>query len=757
MAVSFARGSLNLANWGFGAGDIAVIAGAGRSVGTWLLANAKDRGLFEFLKVDKENVILRTGLIDVGQLHKRWDTKLVLLKNGRRFEMHTPHKIRGVVVENMDSFTWLMSLITASLDTVLTWRDLLSVVTDFMLNIFQEATSGLDYVRHEVVHHIQGWQSAASVRGISLKARETWELLAAKNMHWPGMIPSNDRGELLRLLIWIVAGGKTDLHFFTTSGDIYCFAIILQELGVELLTDTEVAGSCFHGGRIHVVKSRHAAPPENEKQQAVRRRGMRVPLDAMEECISLWPGGRRVTNDLRLIFEDGMKICSEDQLQFIPFYNSDNPYQITGSPCDEEDADLNYQISFKSEKSLPRVSSGSDKIYRNILPVESPSAVRGLLQICHQWPAESYELLAAFFESDYSSDGRHNLSPDLDDYVAQVQSFVLGYYYALLRPLINSSQLSINEACGGWRWYDMEFFQLIKDFVRSRHHRKIQKGKTNVYMFFRSNVLKLAAFLFAAVDLDSLRSVKQGTLGVIGKLSIVNSSVLGEVNHYSHIGKFHLLDIDSTCIPSSTEGIISAGRSKPREVEIPQSLDRRKLAELNLCGNTSDFTTHIEPDWDKNAQTCLLTFRHNGRIIHRVNPRQVDIVWWREVLRSDPTNIWRPVDDPELTDESVTEILTQEMTLVSLNEFHGGKKIFPKFSDDSMAHVRSLVSALPQQGKEQCLVIPTGNLPKALTCIKLLYEGWHGDDKLHVLTIPADDEGTPEPICQAIVVALAQK
>ena len=29
MAVSFTKGSLTLANWGFGAGDIAVLAGAG--------------------------------------------------------------------------------------------------------------------------------------------------------------------------------------------------------------------------------------------------------------------------------------------------------------------------------------------------------------------------------------------------------------------------------------------------------------------------------------------------------------------------------------------------------------------------------------------------------------------------------------------------------------------------------------------------------------------------------------------------------
>ena len=83
MAVSFARGSLSLANWGFGPGDIAVLAGAGRSVANWLLAQAKHRSLFEFLNIDVENVILRKGLIDVNALHSTWDTQLVLLKNGK--------------------------------------------------------------------------------------------------------------------------------------------------------------------------------------------------------------------------------------------------------------------------------------------------------------------------------------------------------------------------------------------------------------------------------------------------------------------------------------------------------------------------------------------------------------------------------------------------------------------------------------------------------------------------------------------------
>ncbi len=45
MAVLFTTGSMTLVNWEFGAGDIAVMAGAGRAAGTWVMVQVKDRAL----------------------------------------------------------------------------------------------------------------------------------------------------------------------------------------------------------------------------------------------------------------------------------------------------------------------------------------------------------------------------------------------------------------------------------------------------------------------------------------------------------------------------------------------------------------------------------------------------------------------------------------------------------------------------------------------------------------------------------------
>ena len=80
----------------------------------------------------------------------------------------------------------------ARLDAALTSKSVHLAVSAFMIKILEEAVSGLEFVEHEVLHHIQGSRSVASVRGIGLKAREIWERLAGQGRHWPGMIPPSE-------------------------------------------------------------------------------------------------------------------------------------------------------------------------------------------------------------------------------------------------------------------------------------------------------------------------------------------------------------------------------------------------------------------------------------------------------------------------------------------------------------------------------------------------------------------------------------
>jgi hypothetical protein len=729
-------------------------------VGNWLLAQAKDRSLFEFLNVDVENVMSRKGLIDVNALHSTWDTQLILLKNGKKFKIQSPGQKRGPVVENMDKFTWYMTLVVAGLDAALTSKSVHLVVSTFMIQVTEEAVSGSEFVEREVLHHIQGWRSAAAVRGISLKARKIWESLAGQGLHWPGMIPPIDCGELKRLLIWVAA--ERGEHYYTKSRDAYCFALILRGIGIDMLVDEatdQAVAQCFHEGRIHVVLSNAPGVLGRVSRGSGNRRGMRVPLNSMEESISLWPGGRELTNSLRIIFEDGYKTCKADNIVFIPFYDTEVPYSAAGAPFHEEDIDMRYIVKATTQIPIPRLSGDVNRLIKACLPLETPTAVKELERLCRTLPVKEFHDIMRYIDSyAINTDTRHTLAPDLNDSLAKLQTFILGYYYAFLRPLVDASELSINEGYGAWRWYDMELFELLRSFVATRHHRKINAGKDNVYFFYRHETLKILAFFFAGADLDQLENVKTGTLGVIGKLSIMNSALLGCVTEPEHIGKFHLLDIDPTCIPSSAGGIISSGRTGQRIVGFAQSLKRLQQSEVDSCAGSLDFTTHIEPDWDRDDQTCLLTYRHNGRIVHRVNPRQVDIMMFREFLKLDEKNIWGPIGGIQ-TKTSVPEANRQDSLVpVSLDEFHGATRIWPKVSDNPWRTLSdtSRGQAEPNPGKDvQLLLIPTKGLPKAFTCIKTLYEGWNDENKLDLISPPISPDLDPSMRHPAIIVILS--
>ena len=173
MSLSFLSGSLTLVNWGFSAGDVAVIAGAGRKAGTWMLAQFKDRTLFDWMNVDVDAVFTRKGLFETADLHKRWDQKIYLLKNGQRSSFQVSGGTKVPVVQQMGRFTWFMTLCTAALDAIMQKTAQRQVLTKFLNKLFEENPAGAVFLWHEPKQHIEGWMSAACVRNIADLANET--------------------------------------------------------------------------------------------------------------------------------------------------------------------------------------------------------------------------------------------------------------------------------------------------------------------------------------------------------------------------------------------------------------------------------------------------------------------------------------------------------------------------------------------------------------------------------------------------------
>ena len=707
MALTFLTGTLTLTNWGFGAGDIAVLAGAGRSVGNWLMAQRRDRALLDFLAIGPEDILQRKGLVDTASLHNRWDKKLVLLKNGRRHLI--THPSTGCVIENMDGFTWFMSLLVATLDGAVSSKMLRELITEFLLEMIKDRTTGsADYLLNEAPQHIMGWRSIGCVRSISFTAKVLWSRLAREGKHLPGEIPTNDNGEILRLLIWI-ASGKT-FQFSTTSTDVVCLAQVLQELGLELLVTTN-RGENLDENRL--VVSLSANPFDRfvmgQKSEPTKRRGMRIPLDDMKECVSLWPGDDNQRNKYRAVFTYGIQASEGIKLAICE----------EGYFMDEEEIDVFYTVKQSAKKLKKRVEGNDHTILDQYLLTQTEHAAQCFAKISKKWPQRSRDQLGFWL----SEIGIHkNTEDEISQFypatricLAELQVFLLGYYYTVLSPLLNTSQLLVQEAYGSWGWTDIQLIKAIRRLTLGRdpdHDDHIP----------RFELIRLLAYLFAGVDHDEqLLPLRKRSLGVLGKLALVTASLMGGADSPEKVSKFFLLDIDPSCIPSNSRGIVLCGLRKQCRKVPPQAAARAiSLSVAESPSGDQDFSSHIEPDWGYDTQRVLVAYRDRGRIVHRINPVDGDIA----VLMSWIAPVEKGAQGQELQQQwekdRIHDPTFEGAIFAKLEEFHNGYVVHQRELTSAEWNVDASAIESPSV-PEPGVVILANSLPKARVCLASMY------------------------------------
>ena len=620
MSLSFATNSNTLNQWGFSAGDIAVLAGAGRAVGNWLMAQARDRTLLDFLNIDPHDLIARKGLIDRLKLDQRWSKKLVLLQNGRKRIIKPPG---GKAVESLDTFTWLMVLVVATLDAAVSLKGLKEAMKDFLTMLFDDHVDGLEYLLHELPRHIEGWLSIATVRNITGRARQEWIHLGEVGVHDPGLIPFQDVGEVSRLLVWIV--GSKGQTYETSSSDALSIAVVLQAIGLEMLaTDQDVKEHDENRLVIRLSKGPIGETPTKRFWRLRTRTGMRVPLQCMQECVSIWPGVAAENNERRRIFEDGMS-ASRD-ISLIPT----KPHHETSGHHS-----LFYKIVLDEKFSrVGRVDGVVQRLAESFFPVITTRIVKGLQSIGEKLRTSNVHKqlndAALVSHSDVAIQYFIQDTPDLltnieadPPLLAELQTFVMGFYYGLLSPLLDISQLSVPEAYGAWSWYDLHMLYMLKDIL-SQNYLKPPR------LLYRHGVMKLLALFFCGAEENQLPLVVHGVVGVLGKLSLLTTSLLGDVDSWEKASKFFLVDVDPSCIPCNSLGIVTSSqrraslRSMVRDSHSPNTVAECRLGDVDLQGSGIDFTSHIEPDWEHDIQSCRIAFRYKGRLMNHINPLECD-------------------------------------------------------------------------------------------------------------------------------------
>ena len=483
---------------------------------------------------------------------------------------------------------------------------------------------------------------------------------------------------------------------------------MLEELGLEIRTTKDLARQ--YDESQNVVRFSSSGPRGYTRVRQIRR-GMRVPLAHMEEAISLWPAkDLNILNILRTTFANGTRAASDTRLVLLRPSEYLRKASASSSSHGQDGFGLMYGLKVVSrQENKYHPSTEVSQLVDKLFPIGTSRLFKGLARLIEPWePSELFQFYEEFEHNerdvrcDLFIESKVGLLRD------ELQVFTLGYYYALLLPLLNTSHLTTQEAYGSWGWADNNVIYFFKAFVRKRL-RPTVSGTS--WIFPRHEILRVVAYLFAGAEEDQLDIVSPTTsIGMIGKLSLLDSSVLGGPCAVDEIGQFVLLDIDTSAIPSNARGLVSAGKATNVQSTTPSQTSPVFDIERNLLTKTEDFTSHIEPDWEHDVQACLVVYRYKGRIIHKVNVRQHEKILWdwicdcREERKSEsrPTDV-KPIETPD------------DLELVDLDSFHGGNILRldspHNFVVGSPDHSRAL----------NPILVPTYDHPKAFFCILSMY------------------------------------
>ncbi|KAE8449385.1 hypothetical protein EG329_008286 [Mollisiaceae sp. DMI_Dod_QoI] len=354
------------------------------------------------------------------------------------------------MVESMDRFTWCMTLIVATLDAAVDTRMVRVVLQRLMIKILEDRTDAgsEELLVNGLKKHLEGWRSAACVRGISLEARAVWKRSLKQGKHLPGNIPESDSSEIEH---------------------VYCLAEISENIGLgdQLKSSRDIRSDCDESQMLLILDTSHVPVYDivlSNISKLELRRGMRIPLDSMEESVSLWGGDTMRGNARRDIFTSGMR--ASDGVKLVVALKSQALYAM-----DEDLLDVYYIVKKDSNADLPRMEKDVYRLLDVFFLASTPGTAAGLRKLVESWPSDSISKIGWWLQdlhADRDTDDELNsldtaTTRDLTDLIV----FVLGYYYALLKPLLITTELSEQEAIGSWGYNDIQVLRVLRQFKLS--------------------------------------------------------------------------------------------------------------------------------------------------------------------------------------------------------------------------------------------------------------------------------------------------
>ena len=361
------------------------------------------------------------------------------------------------LLENMDRFTWFMTFVVAALDAAISTSLLNEVISDLLTRLFSDSPLGLDFLERELRQHIQGWQSGACVRGILQQARALWSMFETEGLHYPGLAPHAEAPEIERFLGWL-CGRDSEKRFYTASSDVFCIAKILESIGMYF----SCRAMSDDPGQDEVCVIYDAGLVSNtniDRTQTLNRTGMRFPLDSINELCSIWPPPLSIRADhwqgeLRDLFERVQLAVRKAELQLV--FRARRESSVT-VPIGQR---LIYEV-LANEQTAGHYSPGIARLADTLLLCYCPAVLKVLEHVV-ETISERDRSIVMQYDTGITIFNQLNMVS-----VQKFQVFLLAYYYAILLPLVDASQLSIKEGFGSYGWCDFSLFALLEG-IRAR-------------------------------------------------------------------------------------------------------------------------------------------------------------------------------------------------------------------------------------------------------------------------------------------------
>lgn len=693
MSLQITTGPGALVSLGVAVSDVATLISLSTRVGSWLTASTGDSQLLEILKLDEFDIIQRRGVIDKVLFNKQWRTYMAFLTNNEC--KIVKGKSAEDRLEELSRFTAIMTCIVAALDAFSTPDLVQTIVRKLLLELLRTTEQGEAVVKAQLQHRLKSWRSCSIIRGISAEARKIRrKLIQRKNIVLDGLIPTGEVPYVVDFLAWLLT--RSSDRYLTASSDVTGIAFCLSKLGihslgVSQLGEESTTARCWleFDPNVANMLPGHSGLPTNEYW--TRTPCTTVNLQCPEESLSKFPVDAETAERCRIAWKEGQSAAKAIRLSVNASKGFLTGYTIE---CDSEPVDKRTRHRSEVSAIASALTFADDRkvtlALERIFQTEPNSALVWLRNQFADFRFSEDNTKIGIIPADIERlEGatRAQISA-----FTVLQAFFMGYYYGVVLSMVDIDLLLQPVVEGAWGFRSARFLNIMSavlveaipirpprpppppksfDGITSSEGEdepddedEPEEGKPK-RILQKDVFFSIVSTLLLGVEIDipfaKSTNAQQPLLGAVKTRALLMRSLILPCVHETDVGRYIILDVDVSGIPTDRHGLVRAGVA-----DLPShAISGEEFLVQNLFSSAlkvQDGSFHIEADWDGDPETVIVCVRYMGRRVRAINPNEADVNFLKSYCRPKDHQAQLNLAQGEPCPWSIFNFLTQDPT-----------------------------------------------------------------------------------------------